>query len=283
MFKYGLDTILWTGDFNKGDLSKIDKVKSLGFDAIDIFIDNPNNFPSEEVKERIKKNNLDLIITSCLTENTNILYPDINKRKAGIKYLKELVDLAAQLEAKMFSGMIYGALGYFTGKSRTQEEWKWSVESLKEVALYAKEKKVELAVESVAGNYSNFLNTAEDAVNYCKEIGTGNIRVHLDTFHMIREESSFTDAVKTCGKEYLGYIHVCENNRDVIGTGLIPWKEFLKSLKGIGYNGILTFELFKPESNYGIGVFRDFKYSREETVLKGLEYLKKLENELENN
>ena len=137
-----------------------------------------------------------------------------------------------------------------------------------------------MAVESVAGNYTNFLNNAEDAVNYCKEIGTGNVKVHLDTFHMVREESSFTGAVETCGKEYLGYVHVCENNRDVIGSGLVPWKEFFQSLKSIGYEGILTLEYFMPKFNYSSGIFRD---SDEETVLKGLEYLKKLENELENN
>ncbi|MBN1188148.1 MAG: sugar phosphate isomerase/epimerase [Dehalococcoidales bacterium] len=75
------------------------------------------------------------------------------------------------------------------------------------------------------------INVAEDAVKYCKAVGTGNIKVHLDAFHMIREESNFSKAVNTCGKEYLGYIHVCENNRGILGTGLLPWKEFLTPLR----------------------------------------------------
>lgn len=283
MFHYGLDTILWTDDFSKDDLTRIDEVKRMKFDLIDIFISNPNSFPKDEVKEKLKINKLDIAITSCLTEQTNILNPDINIRKAGIKYLKELIDLAEYLEAKLLSGMLYGALGVFAGRPRTKEEWEWSVGCLKETALYAREKGVDLAVEPVAGNYTNFLNNAEDTVNYCKEIGTGNIKVHLDTFHMIREESDFVDAVKTCGKEFLGYIHVCENNRDVVGSGLVPWRDFIIALKEIEYNGFLTFELFNPEFNYGVGVFRKFKYSGEETVLKGLKYLKKLEKELKNN
>lgn len=29
-----------------------------------------------------------------------------------------------------------------------------------------------------------FINTAEDSVYYCKDVGTRNIKVPLDTFHM---------------------------------------------------------------------------------------------------
>ena len=93
---------------------------------------------------------------------------------------------------------------------------------------------------------SHFLNIADDAVKYCKEVGTGNVKVHLDTFHMIREETSFREAVEACGKEYLGYVHVCENNRGMPGTGLVPWKEFFTAVKKIGYTGPLTIESFDP-------------------------------------
>ena len=36
-----------------------------------------------------------------------------------------------------------------------------------------------------------------------------------DCFHMIREETSYREAVEVCGKAYLGYVHVCENNRGI--------------------------------------------------------------------
>lgn len=67
-----------------------------------------------------------------------------------------------------------------------------------------------ICVECVNRFETHFLNIAEDAVKFCKDVGTGNVKVHLDCFHMIREEKSFSGAVKTCGKEYLGYVHVNE-------------------------------------------------------------------------
>lgn len=90
------------------------------------------------------------------------------------------------------------------------------VECMREVAEYAKETgNVTICVECVNRFETHFLNIAEDAVKFCKDVGIGNVKVHLDCFHMIREEKSFSGAVKTCGKEYLGYVHVNENDRGI--------------------------------------------------------------------
>jgi D-psicose/D-tagatose/L-ribulose 3-epimerase len=127
---------------------------------------------------------------------------------------------------------------------------------------------------------SHLLNIADDAVRYCKEVGTGNVKVHLDTFHMIREETSFKEAVEACGKDYLGYVHVCENNRGIPGTGLVPWKEFFTALKKIGYTGPLSIESFDPgftELNRLCCIWRKFAETGEELAVKGLKNLKKIE------
>jgi D-psicose/D-tagatose/L-ribulose 3-epimerase len=100
---------------------------------------------------------------------------------------------------------------------------------------------------------------------------------------MIREEQSFKTAVELCGKGYLGYVHVCENNRGIPGTGLVPWNEFLKTLKKIGYRGPLVIEAFDPgfdELNRLSATWRKFAATGEELAIKGLENLKKIEDEL---
>ena len=153
-----------------------------------------------------------------------------------------------------------------------------------EVARYAKNKSdMILAVEPVNRFETHFLNIAEDAVRYCREVGTGNLKVHLDTFHMIREEQSFIEAVETCGKEYLGYVHVCENNRGIPGTGLVPWKEFFIALKKVGYIGPLVIESFDPgfeELNRLCAIWRQFAETGEELAREGLKNLKEIEESL---
>jgi D-psicose/D-tagatose/L-ribulose 3-epimerase len=101
---------------------------------------------------------------------------------------------------------------------------------------------------------------------------------------MIREETSFTEAIKTCGREYLGYVHVCENNRGVPGTGLVPWREFFTALKGIGYCGPLVIESFDPsfeEVNRLCAIWRKFAESGEVLAVEGLKNLKRIALEVE--
>jgi D-psicose/D-tagatose/L-ribulose 3-epimerase len=149
---------------------------------------------------------------------------------------------------------------------------------MSEAAEYAKSVDgTVIAVEPVNRFETHFLNIADDAVRYCKDVGTGNMKVHLDAFHMIREEMSFRGAVETCGKEYLGYIHVCESNRGVPGTGLVPWKEFFTAVRDIGYDGPMVIEAFDPgfeELNRLCAIWRTFADSGGKLAVEGLKNLK---------
>lgn len=284
MFKFGVDSFIWSENFSKEDLWIIPKAKELGFETIDIAIAHPETFPIQLVKEKIENVGIDIVTTTTLSKETNLISPDTQVRENGIKNLRLLVDLNIELGSKILGGVNYAAWGYLTGKPRTEQEWNWSVNAMKEVANYAKEKgELVIAVECVNRFETHFLNIAEDAVRYCKDVGIDNMKVHLDSFHMIREELSFKEAVKTCGKEYLGYVHVCESNRGIPGTGLVPWKEFFTALKDIGYAGPLVIESFDPsfeELNSLCAIWRKLADSGEALAVEGLKNLKAIAKEI---
>ena len=281
MFKFGVDSLIWTEEFTEKDLPRIDKAKKLGFDVIDINISHPERFPTKAVKARVKEVGIEAVTTFGLSDDANIILPDLKIRKKGVETIKKVVDINNELGSKIMGGVFYATWGYLSGKPRTEDEWKWSVKCMKEAALYAKKQSdLILGMEVLNRFESHFLNIADDAVRYCKEVGTGNVKVHLDTFHMIREETSFKEAVEACGKDYLGYVHVCENNRGIPGTGLVPWKEFFTALKKIGYTGPLSIESFDPgftELNRLCCIWRKFAETGEELAVKGLKNLKKIE------
>lgn len=60
-----------------------------------------------------------------------------------------------------------------------------------------------ICVECVNRFETHFLNIAEDAVKFCKDVGTGNVKVHLDCFHMIREERASQEQLKLAEKNTL--------------------------------------------------------------------------------
>jgi len=281
MFKFGVDSLIWTEEFTEKDLPLIDKARALGFDVIDINISHPERFPTKAVKARVKDVGIEAVTTFGLSDDANVILPDPQIRKKGVETIKKVVDINNELGSRILGGVFYATWGYLSGKPRTEDEWKWSVECMREAASYAKKQSdLVLGMEVLNRFESHFLNVADDAVKYCKEVGTGNVKVHLDTFHMIREETSFREAVEACGKEYLGYVHVCENNRGIPGTGLVPWKEFFTALKKIGYTGPLSIESFDPgftELNRLCCIWRKFAETGEELAVQGLKNLKKIE------
>ena len=230
------------------------------------------------MKESLKETGIDCVCTTTLTEETNPISPDPAIRKNALDAMKKCVDICNELNAPILGGVNYAAWGYLTKKPRSQDEWNWGVENMKQVAAYEKETgNVTICVECVNRFETHFLNIAEDAVAFCKATGMDNVKVHLDCFHMIREEKSFSEAVKTCGKQYLGYVHVNENDRGIPGTGLVPFKEFFEAIKEIGYDGPLVIESFDPSFEELAGncaIWRSFAKTGEELAVKGLANLK---------
>jgi D-psicose/D-tagatose/L-ribulose 3-epimerase len=287
MIKIGVDSFIWTENFSEKDLWIISKAKELGFETLDIAIAHPDTFPVDSVKEKVDEVGIEVVTSTTLNNKTNLISPDPDIRANGIRTLKLLVDINMKLNSKIMGGVNYAAWGYLTGKPRTEQEWEWSVNAMRDVVEYASQRgDLVIAVEPVNRFETHFLNTAEDAVRYCKDVGTGNVKVHLDSFHMIREELSFRGAVQTCGKEYLGYVHVCESNRGIPGTGLVPWKEFFTAIKEVGYDGPLVIESFDPrfeELNRMCAIWRKFANSGEELAMEGLKNLKSIAEEVERN
>ena len=279
-FKFGVDSFIWTEDFSEKDVWIIPKAKELGFEVVDLAIAHPERFPLDSVLKAKNETGIELVTTSTLGVDTNLISPDPHIRANGVKHLKSMIDINRQIGSKIFGGVIYAGWGCLTRRPRTELEWEWSITAMREAAQYAKDTwDGVIAVECVNRFETHFLNIAEDAVQYCKDVGVDNMRVHLDCFHMIREEKSFSGAVHTCGKDYLGYVHVNENDRGIPGTGLVPFKEFMGALIGINYEGPVTIESFDPsfvELAANCAIWRKFADSGEELAIKGLANLKKV-------
>lgn len=258
--------------------------KSMGFDAVEIIPFDPESFPAAKVKQAA--HDLGLIINTGygMPVECNTISPDPAIRNAGIELSKKLIDLSAAAGAKVFGGVIYCGWGYLTGTMRTEDEWKWGVESMRAIAEYAAQQAPELimGIETLNRFESHFLNTVEDALRFIADVDMRNVKVHLDTFHLIREETDLVGAFDQCGPD-LAYIHACENQRGIPGTGMVPWLEVFQALKRIDYQGCVTIESFDPEM-VNIAklccIWRRLADSPEQLATEGLQYLKKIHQEV---
>jgi D-psicose/D-tagatose/L-ribulose 3-epimerase len=104
------------------------------------------------------------------------------------------------------------------------------------------------------------------------------VKVHLDSFHMIREEDDFAGAIRETGS-LLGYVHACENQRGIPGRGQVPWPAFFAALAAVNYQGCVTIESFDPSMERIAKlccIWRKLADSPEQLATEGLRFLKTL-------
>ena len=248
MLKYGVELLLWTDTFRRDSIPLIGHAKDLGFDGVEIHLRYPDEMPVKKIREALREHDMEANFVVILTEEQNCLSYDPAVRERSLEFFKQCIDAAYCIAGSgcVIGGVNYAPAGYIAGRARTEEEWEHSVTSFRHAAQYAGERGITLAVEPINRFETYFLNTAADGVKFCKDVGEPNAKVHLDTFHMIREEKSFYQAILDTGP-YLGFFHACENDRGTPGTGLVQWDEIFRGLHDADYQGWIVIESFVPD------------------------------------
>lgn len=277
--KFGIHSLLFTETFVEKDLPLLEKFRNMGFEAVELLPFDPDNFPARQVRKLASDLGLTINTGYGMPAEYNTISPDANTRRRGIEFSKRLIDLSQQAGAHVLGGAIYCGWGYLTGKMRSSEEWNWAVESYREIAEYAlQNSSLILGIEPLNRFESHLINIASDALRFIDAVGLPNVKVHLDTFHMIREENHIAQAIRLTGTQ-LGYFHACENQRGIPGTGLVPWLEVFRTFRQIGYDGCVTIESFDPNMPKIAKlccIWRQFADSPEQLASQGLSFLREI-------
>lgn len=241
--KTGIFYGFWARNFDVDYVAFTKKIAGLGFGAVELVAESVRKMDPQE-REALKKTGRDLGVEFVLASDPPAQYdissPDAATRAAAIEYLKGYFDIAAELGAKTACGIVNGIWNSKIVDSKEAHTAR-SVESMAALAPYAEGLGVEICLELV-NRYEHFmLNTGAEALAYLEAVGSGNVKIQFDTFHMNIEEDSFAQAILDAG-EHIGYMHLGENNRRPPGRGFLPWAEIFGALKKVGYEGKITLE-----------------------------------------
>lgn len=167
-------------------------------------------------------------------------HPEIAAR--GEAVLHDALRFTAAIGARYLGGVVHSALGKYD-RPLSEQARDGLVTRLRRVAAAAAMEAVTIGLKVVNRYESNVLNTAADALSLIEDIGEPNVVVHLDTFHMNIEETDLETPVLGCG-DRLGYVHVGESHRGLLGTGTIDFGPLFAALRRVGYGGTIAFESF---------------------------------------
>jgi len=123
--------------------------------------------------------------------------------------------------------------------------------TLGEAAKMAEEAGVTLVLEAV-NTYTMpgyFLNTTVEAGDIVRVIGSPNLKILYDIWHMQQMEGNLIYFL-TQYIDVLGYVHIGDApERHEPGTGEINFDRIKRTLKSLGYDGVFGFELVPFESS----------------------------------
>ena len=280
--KYGVNTMVWTTRIGKEQRPLLSRIRDWGFDGVELFLSPEEPANTAAVKRILDELHLERTTCSVIPRDVNLVSSQPAVRARGAQFLTRCVERSAELGASLICGPLYAGLGVMTGARRTQDEWKWAVDSLRAAARRGQELGVTLCVEPLNRFETYFLNTLSDAALLVHNIGEPNVRIHFDTFHANIEERQPADSLRAVAKD-LGHVHISENDRGIPGTGHSDWRGILATLKEIRYDGWLTIESFaqpEPELAAAAAIWRDLAPSGDELASRGLRFIKGLSREL---
>ncbi len=264
MIKIGIYYAFWENDWDADFHPYIDKVADLGFDILEINSGTFANMTTDErksLKSHAVDRGVDLTYCIGLTAPYDVASEDAGVRKNGISFLQTQAEAIGEVGGGKLSGIIYGAwpASMPDGETDKSPYLSRSVQSMKEAVKAAEDNDVIFNVEVVNRFEQFLLNTCSEAVDYVQAVGSDNVRILLDTYHMNIEEDHIGWAIEEAG-DLLDHVHIGENNRKPPGYGHIPWTELAGALRRIGFDKTMTMEPFvMPGGEVGrdIKVFRD--------------------------
>ncbi len=280
--RYGVSTWLWQSPFTTESVALFPKIKAMGFDMVEIPVEDPELIDGVLVKEALLANGLEAIVCGAFGPTKDFTHEDVDVHENCFRYIEKCFQLCNQWDTDFLAGPMYAAVGKarLISKEQRKIEWDRAVTNLNKVCTIANDYGLSIALEPLNRFESDLINTAEDIMRLIKDINQNNAKVLLDGFHMTIEEKDIKEAIKRVGDKLI-HVQVSENHRGVPGTGLTPWNDFKMALVDIDYQGAIVIESFTPEIKElaaAVCIWKNLAANQDEFASDGLQFLKKTFN-----
>ena len=278
--KIGVSTWLWTSPFNNDSLYLFKKIKDMGFDVIEIPIEDPRDIDISKINELKKKFGLSVTVCGAFGPGRDLTNDDPDIIKNCLNYIQDCLKISSELGCTYFAGPMYSEVGKARMLLPDQRkiEWDRAVSNLNKVCKMADEKGLDIAIEPLNRFETDLINNAEDVKKLIYDISHRRAKICLDGFHMAIEEKNLIDAFSVAGDDLI-HVQVSENYRGIPGTGTTNWTDFKLGLEKINYKGNIVIESFTPNNKSlaeAVSIWKPLAESQDSFARNGLKFLKKV-------
>ena len=229
--------LLYTGDLRLG----MERAAEFGFDGVELNLRDSGELNQDTIIGWAEEFGLEVPSfgtgQSYFEDGLSLTDTRPEIQEAVRERLKGHIRFAAHIGAQVVLGSIRGKFSN-PDPAVHRAEYDTAVEATCEVAAYAAEQGESLTVEPINRYETNFLNTGAEALAFLDDVGSPNMGLLFDTFHMNIEEVSLADAILAAG-ERLYHVHLVDSNRLAPGMGHIDFAAIIAALRQTGYRGYL--------------------------------------------
>lgn len=277
--KYGAHIYLWTDSWSEDTLYLIERTAGLGLSSIEIAVGDEVKFNARSINKLAREFQTDIILSpgGVWPMHADISHDAVENRKAGLAWHKKWINNCESCGAIAYTGAIYSHPGRIEKRKPSPDEFSHAAENLNELAEYSRKHGTLLVIEPMSHFRTHLVNTPEQAYKLVIAAGHNNLKVLLDTYHLVTEIRDYASGIQTIAP-FLWGLHACENDRGVPGKGLVPWKTIGETLHKIDFSGYCILESYNSSINQGSfscsrGIFQNICPDGDVFVRDGLKFL----------
>jgi sugar phosphate isomerase/epimerase len=249
--------VAFKGDFE----TNLQQIATYGYNGVEVAIRDPKLVDDDQLLQVIDRQNMDVSAIGTGQawgeERLSFSDPDPNVREQAIERIISHIPFAKRTGAPIIIGLVRGITPTEVSEAQATA---WMVDAFKLCTQAALQAGVRLAVEPINRYETSLINSAVEGLNLINKVGSDNLGLLLDTFHMNIEEPSIEESIRMCG-DRIFHFHVADSNRWYPGAGHLDFKSILDTLYVTGYTGYVSGE-FMPDPEANISAQRAIEYLR---------------------
>ena len=240
------EAVAFKGDFE----ANLAKIAGCGYDGVELAIRDPDLVDATQLIKLLGTYGLKVPAIGTGQafgeEKLSFTSADGAIRKAAIGRIKRQIEFAKHFEALVIIGLIRGVTPF--GQTHAQS-MKFLVNSLKECSEIANRIGVRMALEPLNRYETDLVRTVQDGLELIRQVGSSNLGLLLDTFHMNIEEVNINNSIDQSAG-HIFHFHVADSNRWYPGGGHLDFSAILRTLRSNGYQGWISGEFMPvPDAN----------------------------------
>ena len=237
---------------------EISRIKRLGFDYVEIGIEEPSATPSiltvqiDEIRSALAGNATCPLGHTAYWVGFGSSHEEV--RSGWIREAKQMITVGSQLGVHLLNFHFYSRLGMVGRTEKSREGFLQNfTNSMAELAHFAAQNGVELMLENVPAEEGHPLESLACFLQVMS--GVPSLKFHFDIAHAFIENrmKGVREYLDTF-PDKLAHIHIHDNHGKQdehlpLGEGKIDFKKVVKLLKEFNYDRTITFEVFTSQSD----------------------------------